>query len=148
MQQFFSLLSWRLFTNVRIINWKLLHQVGDLFELNVKLRCQKVNRLIVSAPPCIYTRVWYESPVAIKRKVTSKRLLIGLASLILVSSYFILGPISCSSNSKSLAVILVKSLKRAQLSILTSSRRFKFRFRLSRKFVMQLFDTVSFYVQW
>jgi len=22
-----------------------LHQVGDLFELNVKLRCQKVNRV-------------------------------------------------------------------------------------------------------
>ena len=30
-------------TNVRIINWKLLHQVGDLFELTVKLRCLKVK---------------------------------------------------------------------------------------------------------
>ena len=30
-------------TKVRIINWKLLHQVGDLFELNVKLWCQKVK---------------------------------------------------------------------------------------------------------
>jgi hypothetical protein len=29
--------------NVRLINWKILHQVGDLFELNVKLRCQKVK---------------------------------------------------------------------------------------------------------
>jgi hypothetical protein len=26
----------------------LLHQVGDLFELNVKLRCQKVNTLILT----------------------------------------------------------------------------------------------------
>jgi len=27
-----------------------LHQVGDLFELNVKLRCQKVNILTTTAP--------------------------------------------------------------------------------------------------
>ena len=26
---------------------KLLHQVGDLFELNLKLRCQKVNQILV-----------------------------------------------------------------------------------------------------
>jgi len=28
----------------------LLHQVGDLFELNVKLRCQKVKHPYISAP--------------------------------------------------------------------------------------------------
>jgi hypothetical protein len=27
----------------------LLHHVGDLFELNVKLRCQKVNAILPSA---------------------------------------------------------------------------------------------------
>jgi len=28
----------------------LLHQVGDLFELNVKFRCQKVNALVNNVP--------------------------------------------------------------------------------------------------
>jgi len=46
--------------------------------------------------------------VAKKRKVTAKRVLIGIASLILVSCFFILGPNSCSSTSKLFAVILVK----------------------------------------
>jgi hypothetical protein len=27
----------------KILNWKMVHQVGDLFELNIKLRCQKFN---------------------------------------------------------------------------------------------------------
>ena len=56
MQQFFSLLSWRLFTAQHgsgvfppIIE-KLLHQVGDLFELNVKLRCQKVDISVYNWP--------------------------------------------------------------------------------------------------
>ena len=87
----------------------------------------------------VYVRVSYESPMAKKRKVTAKRVLIGIASLILVSSYFILGPISDNCNSKSLAVILIKFLKTAQLSILTSPMMFKFRFRLSRKLSIERF---------
>ena len=66
----------------------------------------------------IYKRVRYESPVAKKLKVTAKRVLIGIACLIVLSCFFILGPISCGRNSKSLAVILVQFLKTAQLSIL------------------------------
>jgi hypothetical protein len=27
---------------------KILHQVGDLFELNIKLRCQKVKEILVT----------------------------------------------------------------------------------------------------
>ena len=48
-----------------------------------------------------------------RRKVshTGKRVFIGMASLIPVSYLFILGPISCSNNTESLAVILVKLLK-------------------------------------
>jgi hypothetical protein len=54
MQQFFSLLSWRLFPAQYVsgvsppiirnsMTEKCLHLVGDLFELSVELRCQKVK---------------------------------------------------------------------------------------------------------
>jgi hypothetical protein len=42
----------------------------------------------------VYIRVWYKSPVAKKHMVTAKRRLIGIATLILVSSFFILDPIN------------------------------------------------------
>ena len=77
--------------------------------------------------------------MAKKRNVTAKHLLIGMASLVLVCCFFIRGPINCSSNSKLLAVILVKFLKRAQLSILTSPRIFSILFHLSRKLAVQHF---------
>jgi hypothetical protein len=57
--------------------------------------------------------------------------------------FFILDLINCSNNSKLLAVILVKFLKRAQLSILTSPRMFNFFFRLSRKLAAQWFQLRS-----
>ena len=55
----------------------------------------------------------------------------------LVSCFFIRGPISCSNNSKLLAVVCVKFRNRAQLSILTSLRMFSILFCLSRKFAVR-----------
>jgi len=34
-----------------------LHQVGDLFELNVKLRCQKVNAPFLTGTQSHFTKV-------------------------------------------------------------------------------------------
>jgi len=82
-----------------------------------------------------YKRVRYESPVAKTRKVTAKCMLIGVSSFILVSCFFILGHINCSSNSKS----LVKFLKAAQLFIMTSPSMFSFLFHLCRKLAVQRF---------
>jgi hypothetical protein len=60
------------------------------------------------------TGTYLKCAVAKKRKVTTKHVLDGLSHISV--SFFILAPINCSNNSKSLAVILVKLSKRAQLS--------------------------------
>jgi hypothetical protein len=86
-----------------------------------------------------YKRVRYESPVAKKRKVTTKYMLVGMSSLILVSCFFFLRPSNCSNNSKSLAVILVKFQKAAQLFIITSPSMFSSLFQLYRKLAVQRF---------
>jgi hypothetical protein len=62
-----------------------------------------------------------------------------MVSLILVYCFYTRGSINCSNNSKSFAVVLVKFLKTAQLSILTSQRVFSILFRVSRKSAVQRF---------
>jgi hypothetical protein len=59
-----------------------------------------------------YIKDLYESPVATKRSVIANLVVIGMALLIFVSLFVILGPIAFNKNSKSLFDILVKFLKR------------------------------------
>jgi hypothetical protein len=59
-----------------------------------------------------YIKVLYESPVATKHSVNTNFVVIGIALLIFVSLFVILGPIAFNKNSNSLFDILVKSLKR------------------------------------
>jgi len=44
-----------------------LHQVGDLFELNVKLRCQKVNVVWRANMSSGLQSLWHRATVLIKK---------------------------------------------------------------------------------
>jgi hypothetical protein len=59
-----------------------------------------------------YIKVLYESPVAKKRSVIASLVVIGMALLIFVSLFVILGPIPFTKNTNSLFDILVTFLKR------------------------------------
>jgi hypothetical protein len=49
-----------------------MHQVGDLFELHIKLRCQKVKNCVEGSEPPAAVRALAETYIALRRLYRSR----------------------------------------------------------------------------